>query len=612
MDPHNQPAFRRPSPGTRAPLWQPFSFRHPPQMRVLLSLQAPSRRWTLVHGTLEIPASQARQEEHVLCLRALPDVGAAGGLRRETVMQQSFLCRDYPSASPGGTYRLCFARRAGTVIETLTLTGASLAECRAALQAAKPLLHLLPTAGTQSHPSARQPSVPARPAPVTPSPVQPLEMQQVRPVRSSAAFPEVSAGRSAAEVKKPTKRRSGGKAFVKFLIFLVILGALAFGAHRFVLYQWGSWDAAIKYRFNPSSAAPGFPADSPEISDRIALRDYLNAQYAAGETVISFTYSGDDLSAEKQTNLFYNMTNVLYINLEKWGEDRFRVTLTPYPGDRMLQAYRTNDESTLSADEKKALNEAKKILDAAKQSSSNQMTLELALHDAICKRVSYDSPTISDADKNVAPGEVRFDAIHRHETVVGALLDGRANCQGYSDAFYLLASMAGFEVSRQSAVSLDTEDEKGGEHRFNTICLDGNWYIVDVTFDDPLGSEGKNGSSYRLFNAGRDVGMKYYQPWDAAIEPHPIAAISGKWYYYNYWPGDGSALDYQKRFTSLSSLAGTAVREYRQNGRSSLLMLLDGQTVSESQIKAALKPYNITWKAVWSSDALGTVFSFQF
>lgn len=59
-------------------------------------------------------------------------------------------------------------------------------------------------------------------------------------------------------------------------------------------------------------------------------------------------------------------------------------------------------------------------------------------------------------------------------TAYGALIDGKAVCQGYSGAFNLLGEAAGLDVF---AVANRT-------HMWNAVRTDGKTYYYDVTFDD--------------------------------------------------------------------------------------------------------------------------------
>ena len=239
-----------------------------------------------------------------------------------------------------------------------------------------------------------------------------------------------------------------------------------------------------------------------------ALRDYMNAQKDSHILKFSFEYTGNTLSAQTVAQ----MTNACYINLNQTGTV-YTVTVTEYPGDRIVDAYVSGDSSKLTSDERAAMNKAVQMVNQAKAQTSNTFELEVLLHDMLCNQITYHNDNNNFNDPNRVP---------RNLTVIGALLDGKANCQGYTDAFYTLASIAGFKVSRMSTYSPDDL------HMTNTVYLNNAWYVVDVTYDDDDNGE----RNYRLFNAGVDMIREY--TWDAEKEVHPIAKTSGVAYYYHY------------------------------------------------------------------------------
>jgi len=64
-------------------------------------------------------------------------------------------------------------------------------------------------------------------------------------------------------------------------------------------------------------------------------------------------------------------------------------------------------------------------------------------------------------------------------TAYGCLVDGKANCEGYSKAFNLLAS----ELGLQSVLITGTT-ESGENHAWNQVCIGTDWYNIDVTWAD--------------------------------------------------------------------------------------------------------------------------------
>ena len=65
------------------------------------------------------------------------------------------------------------------------------------------------------------------------------------------------------------------------------------------------------------------------------------------------------------------------------------------------------------------------------------------------------------------------------QSAYGALIDGKAVCEGYAKAMAYLCNKAGIECM------LVTGYAGGDAHMWNLVKYNGNWYHTDVTWDDP-------------------------------------------------------------------------------------------------------------------------------
>lgn len=267
-----------------------------------------------------------------------------------------------------------------------------------------------------------------------------------------------------------------------------------------------------RYNYSTYSIANAQTSGSttPTFDSLTSLRDYLNGQKNKNIFEIPFKYTG---SEQLTPIMLAQMVSAFMVNYQTRGDAKV-ITITEYPGEHIVDAYFSGNTASLTADEKKAMNKAVQMVSTAKSKAKNSWELELLIHDMLADSITYYDDVRTFSSLENAP---------RYLSIIGALLDGKANCQGYSDAFYTLASIAGFTVSRMNT---ETTDDL---HVVNTIKLNGLWYVVDVTFDDQTGDTPTN---YRLFNVGLDrIKEFFWKPWK---EINPIAATSPKEYYYNY------------------------------------------------------------------------------
>ena len=81
----------------------------------------------------------------------------------------------------------------------------------------------------------------------------------------------------------------------------------------------------------------------------------------------------------------------------------------------------------------------------------------------------------------------------------GAIVTEKAACEGYSRAAKLLLDKAGIESAVLCGTSTDSNGNEG-EHMWNVVKLDGEYYYLDCTWDDPVSDDGKDVKIYSYFN----------------------------------------------------------------------------------------------------------------
>lgn len=281
------------------------------------------------------------------------------------------------------------------------------------------------------------------------------------------------------------------------------------GLDAAILYGWGSTQERHPISLVRYEDRADAPADIPQIADLPELRDYVNGQLEQGNAALAFEYTGSGSDILEAT--FHSMTGgtaTLHQDVE--NPAIYYVYILERPGHRIVDAYFSGDTSLLSADELQAMELAVQMVKDARAETSSVLELEAALHDVLVESMTYYN----------GPSDEDVYGVSRGWSVLGALLDGRGNCQSYADAFYTLASIAGFQVGKQ-VVDVDAP----GDHICNTIFLYGAWYIVDVTFDDPVDYDGD--PLHHTLNIGVDRAQRFYS-WREELEYHPIAKVSNR------------------------------------------------------------------------------------
>lgn len=108
---------------------------------------------------------------------------------------------------------------------------------------------------------------------------------------------------------------------------------------------------------------------------------------------------------------------------------------------------------------------AKKIIDSISD-KTDKFNAVLTIHDAIVNMTDYNNN-----------GDPKISCAY------GPLVYGDAICSGYSQAFCYLCQSIGIQC-------VDVNGMSGDEwHEWNRLLLDGEWYNMDVTFDDPVDAQ---------------------------------------------------------------------------------------------------------------------------
>jgi len=127
-------------------------------------------------------------------------------------------------------------------------------------------------------------------------------------------------------------------------------------------------------------------------------------------------------------------------------------------------------------------NEINKILSQIPEGLS-EYERELLVHDLVINTAEYDTQAAS------YPND--FPEAYN---IYGLFVNKKAVCSGYAPAVKLLLNKVGIECITVNGTS------KGEGHMWNCAKIDGNWYQLDVTWDDPVSKDASGIIRYDYFN----------------------------------------------------------------------------------------------------------------
>lgn len=186
---------------------------------------------------------------------------------------------------------------------------------------------------------------------------------------------------------------------------------------------------------------------------------------------------------------------------------------------RLTQALQNEKAHTrLTASDLSLLDVAQSIIVQIISPTMSDYEKELAIHDYIIKTTSYDYDRLGNG------------TIPDHSyTAAGVLINKTGVCEGYSEATKLLLNLVGIECEIVTGLA-----ENNVPHAWNIVKIDGAWYMLDTTYDDPITFD-NNGNrvetlSYDYFNVTSNTLMKDHS-WETNKWP---LAYSTKYNYYVY------------------------------------------------------------------------------
>ena len=178
-----------------------------------------------------------------------------------------------------------------------------------------------------------------------------------------------------------------------------------------------------------------------------------------------------------------------------------------YSEQRILDAWNSGSRDGLW-EQDVAILEVLEGIPALTDESLTDYERELALHDWMIAWAEYDPGALSSGPIGSPMPD--------NDNPYGFLTGRKGICLGYTSTFQLLMDLSGIEC-----LSADGATHGGASaHAWNLVKLDGEWYIVDTTWDDPVASFQVSASTAHLyFNVTDDFLRQHDHQWDESSVP---------------------------------------------------------------------------------------------
>ncbi|WP_379162889.1 transglutaminase domain-containing protein [Paenibacillus sp. sgz5001063] len=178
---------------------------------------------------------------------------------------------------------------------------------------------------------------------------------------------------------------------------------------------------------------------------------------------------------------------------------------------------------------------------------------------------------------------LQYDATYRKYTAYEGLQTGSAVCQGYSLLTYKLLLGAGIP-NKIVEGSARPEGGPTQSHAWNLVQLDGRWYHLDTTWDDPTPSP--DGGISTLYYMRTDAQMRRDHSW---TKSYPAASVR-----------------YSQTLSELVSSGGQNVSVYKD-----LQQKLDYRLYEEDQVVTSASELNTLVKEAVASGKKSLLFRYR-
>lgn len=167
-------------------------------------------------------------------------------------------------------------------------------------------------------------------------------------------------------------------------------------------------------------------------------------------------------------------------------------------------------------------NKVKEIIEKTIIPGMTEYQKELAIHDYVIKNSDYDT-------------RVPNEPVDSHNPY-GILVLGTGVCESYAKAMFIILNEVGIETKYVVGIANNGTNIEG--HAWNMVKLDGEWYQLDATWDDPIIANGNSIVGHDYFNVTNALILKNHTI-DNSIIDYPICTATK----YNFFNMKGPEYD---------------------------------------------------------------------
>lgn len=243
------------------------------------------------------------------------------------------------------------------------------------------------------------------------------------------------------------------------------------------------------------------------------IKEYycLNKQFSIITTFSILPEKVIEVIKDKKAFIFQNDCSCTVASLP-YSDNRYKVDLD-FTYTQGFKVFRTVLDNSLmiklGVEDKQVYNEILKVFNNIISPNMSSLQKERIIHDYLISTSKYDYDNYK---KGTIPD--------KSYTPYGLLFDYTAVCQAYAETFMIFMVLANIEcyfVIGKAVPIDDNNNNKEDLHAWNIVKINGKYYHVDVTFDNPVPKVFGN-VSHKFFNLTDEL-MDKTHSWDVSKYP---------------------------------------------------------------------------------------------